>query len=268
LRQLVARGTSISSDATKESLVVGGVEPHERYQEQFELKALPGALAEATRVSEALKTSPMSGKDATALNIALALKNKNLRYVHLASHMIDESCLLSPNPEYSDAYQAADKIMRELIEKETPEESAEYQNALRDLTIIKEQEDGDIFSLGVLSPPTLAKLPNWSGRPTVVLSGSSGAIGKVSYDGLQSMARAMICSGARSVLASVWETDDAAAAHLTTAFIDTLTKDPSITQAEALRRAIKSTREAEDGKWNHPSYWAGFSLVGGTARGV
>jgi len=73
--------------------------------------------------------------------------------------------------------------------------------------------------------------------------------------------------GARSVISSVWDVDDGAAAHLARAFYELLADEPDISQAEALRAAIISTRVAEDGKWDHPAYWAGFSVIG-AARGL
>jgi len=268
LRQLIARGMGTALDATKESLVVAGAEPQEKYCEQFELTALPAAVAEATRVSDAIKSSVLTGKDATAYAVAIALRDKNLRCVHISSHVIDESFLLSPNQEHSESYKAAEAAMTELIAKGVAEDSQEFVTARRALEYFKRQEEQDILGAGVLSPPTMAQLPSWRGRPTVVLTGSSGSMGKVSHDSLQGMPRAMLCSGARSVLASMWETEDAAAAHLATAFYEAITVEPSITQAEALRRAIKSTREADGGKWSSPAYWAGFNLIGGTACGI
>ena len=52
-----------------------------------------------------------------------------------------------------------------------------------------------------------------------------------------------------------------------TSFYSTLTSQPKLTQAAALQTAIKELRAADGGKWDHPVYWANFSVVGG-ATGI
>ncbi|GAA6623689.1 CHAT domain-containing protein [Scytonema sp. NUACC26] len=73
------------------------------------------------------------------------------------------------------------------------------------------------------------------------------------------LAGVAVRSGARSTLASLWQVDDKSTALLMGEFYRQLTKNPTLTKAEALRRAqqviLQQYRE-------HPFYWAPYVLVG------
>ncbi|NJK27840.1 MAG: CHAT domain-containing protein [Coleofasciculaceae cyanobacterium SM2_3_26] len=73
------------------------------------------------------------------------------------------------------------------------------------------------------------------------------------------LAGVAVRAGARSTLASLWSVNDEATSLLMTRFYQELA-DPSVTKAEALRRAqvsLLQNPETED-----PFLWAAFVLVG------
>ena len=117
---------------------------------------------------------------------------------------------------------------------------------------------------GLLFSDTLHEL--WLGsHPTVVLAGSHSASGRLSQDGVLGLPRAVLAAGARSVVACLWDAVDDATEALLTAFHAALAADPTTSQAQALRAACLAVRAADDGKWAHPLFWAGFTLTGAGA---
>ena len=83
-------------------------------------------------------------------------------------------------------------------------------------------------------------------------------------DGAMGLAQAFLAAGARSVLSSLWPADDGATSRLMQRFYGNLAQ--GATRAEALREAKCWLRDwrAPDGSrpYAHPSYWAGFILLG------
>lgn len=75
-------------------------------------------------------------------------------------------------------------------------------------------------------------------------------------EGAQSLARALIYAGARSVLASLWRVDDAATRFLMLAFYESYLANGDA--ATALVEAQQKT--ADQPRWRDPYYWAGFQL--------
>ncbi len=91
----------------------------------------------------------------------------------------------------------------------------------------------------------------------VVLAGCRTMRGRPTSDGPMSMARAFTAAGARSVVASMWDVEDAASNRLLTAFYSALAE--GVTPTAALRSAQLSM--IHDG---HPaSAWAAYQLFGG-----
>jgi CHAT domain-containing protein len=90
----------------------------------------------------------------------------------------------------------------------------------------------------------------------VTLSACQTALGKVANgDDVIGLTRGFLYAGARSIVASLWEVDDAATEELMLSFYRNL-KDH--TSREALRLAQLETRA----KYPHPSLWAAFQIVG------
>lgn len=82
--------------------------------------------------------------------------------------------------------------------------------------------------------------------------------GEVKSDGVVGMARAFLCAGARSVLASLWAIDDEATMNFMRSFYQHLIDGKSASMA--LHQAMKSLRESE--KFCAAKYWAPFVLIG------
>lgn len=86
-------------------------------------------------------------------------------------------------------------------------------------------------------------------------------------DDFVGLTRAFLFAGSSSVLATLWEVDDASTLDLMTSFYGALRQskgagDPSASLARAQRAMLA------DGRYGHPYYWAPFVLVGGiTAKG-
>ncbi|MFN8058322.1 MAG: CHAT domain-containing tetratricopeptide repeat protein [Vicinamibacterales bacterium] len=91
----------------------------------------------------------------------------------------------------------------------------------------------------------------------VTLSGcGTGLQTVVGGDEPYGLTRGMLQAGARSVLATLWDTHDGSATHFMGAFYDAIVGGES--RAAALRSALTSTRD----RYPHPYHWAPFTLVG------
>ena len=70
-------------------------------------------------------------------------------------------------------------------------------------------------------------------------------------------------AGARALLVSHWAVNSQMAVQLTTTALASLTSDPGIGRAEALRRAmLKTIDKGEHPATAHPAFWAPFVIVG------
>ena len=94
----------------------------------------------------------------------------------------------------------------------------------------------------------------------------SGRGPRSSNEALSGLARSFFYAGARSLLVSHWYVESSAVVKLTTGAITELGREPSIGQAEALRRSMLALLDADNGAMAHPSLWAPFALVGEGAR--
>ncbi|MGH9799472.1 MAG: CHAT domain-containing protein, partial [Blastocatellia bacterium] len=94
----------------------------------------------------------------------------------------------------------------------------------------------------------------------VVLSACRTAMGKdIKGEGLIGLTRGFMYAGARRIVASLWDVNDAATAELMGRFYRFLLKD-KLPAASALRAAQLSM--AKDARWSAPYYWAGFVIQG------
>jgi len=94
----------------------------------------------------------------------------------------------------------------------------------------------------------------------VVLSACKTALGKdVRGEGLVGITRGFMYAGASSVVASLWNVDDAATAELMRLFYSNMLQR-GMKPAEALRAAQNSIRQNPD--WHSPHYWAAFTIQG------
>lgn len=96
-----------------------------------------------------------------------------------------------------------------------------------------------------------------TGARLVVLSGCESALGRATQgEGVLGLAAAFFVSGARAVVASIWEVDDRATAQLMERLYAHLAAGEPI--AHALRMAQLDLRAEHP----HPFFWAGFVVIG------
>jgi tetratricopeptide (TPR) repeat protein len=114
---------------------------------------------------------------------------------------------------------------------------------------------------GLLTPEEIAKLDGRAGLTVLAacrtaLANEPGGLGETGA--LASLTGAFLAAGSRGVVATLWDVDDAATAAFMVQLYDRLGRgDPP---AEALRRA--KLRLRADPRWNRPSLWAGYVLIG------
>jgi CHAT domain-containing protein len=95
----------------------------------------------------------------------------------------------------------------------------------------------------------------------VVLSGCRTGLGKeVSGEGILGLTRAFMYAGAKRVVASLWQVNDAATAELMKRFYREMLGEKRLSPAAALRAAQLAMWRS--GRWSAPYYWAGFALQG------
>ncbi len=98
----------------------------------------------------------------------------------------------------------------------------------------------------------------------VVLSACQTAGGKMEKgEGIQGLSRAFLCSGSRSVLASLWNINDRSTSWFMKSFYGYLAAGAS--KHEALRRT--KIRMYHSGLWR-PYHWAAFVLIGEGGSGI
>ena len=98
----------------------------------------------------------------------------------------------------------------------------------------------------------------------VVLSACNTAAGDTSgAEGLSGLARAFFYAGARALLVSHWSIDDETTVRITTDVFGRLSKDPSLSRAEALRLAMLDLIDnSANPEAAFPAFWAPFVVVG------
>jgi len=95
----------------------------------------------------------------------------------------------------------------------------------------------------------------------VVLSACKSGQGKlVKGEGLVGLTRGFMYAGAASLTVSLWEVDDAATSELMIRFYKRLLAGEHLRPATALRAAQLSVMK--ETRWEHPYYWAPFTVEG------
>ena len=179
---------------------------------------LPHAEKEVQMIGEIINATPLVGKEATKDEVLKRIASVAL--VHIATHGSAETgdICLAPNP------------------------SRKYRKP--------EKEDYMLKMSDIKALTLRARL--------VVLSCCHSGRGKVSAEGVVGMAWALLASGARSVLASLWAIGDEATMELMKTFYKHLRDGDNA--STALHKAMKCLRESE--KFSAPKNWAPFVIIG------
>jgi CHAT domain-containing protein len=82
----------------------------------------------------------------------------------------------------------------------------------------------------------------------------------VNGEGVMGLTRVFLYAGARSVVVSLWDVNDAATAELMRRFYQGLKS--GLPKDTALRRAKLALARGSNEAWRSPYYWAPFVLVG------
>jgi len=212
--------------------------------EEDMLPSMPFALSEGEAVAAATGAAPettLAADNATLPALLLAL-DEPLETVHLSAHMPQRYIVLAAKRK--SPKQADDATAAAAEGEGEGEEDDDAPGSWMDRTM-------DIDRVKSLWLRT---------HPDVVLGGSYGGTGALSQDGVLGLPRAFLAAGARSVLATLWDAVDEPTAELLKRYHANKAKGAS--GAQALREAVLALREADNAKWRHPLYWAGFVLTG------
>lgn len=95
---------------------------------------------------------------------------------------------------------------------------------------------------------------------TALLACETGRGRLILGEGPMSMGRAFHFAGSRSVLMSLWNIDETAAMTMGRTFFEKLLEGKS--KAQAFKEARDDLRTRDNGKFDHPAFWAPLILVG------
>ena len=199
--------------------------PLEIGEKPEQLPPLPGAQKEALAIAKLLKTTAITGNQATKSSIVQQMLKS--RIIHLATHGllndfkglgVPGAIALAPDPPSS---------------------------------LSKEQQSG---INGLLTADEILDLK--LNAELVVLSACDTGRGKITGDGVIGLSRSLITAGVSSVIVSLWSVPDEPTASLMSEFYQNIQKNPD--KAQALRQAMLTTMK----EYPEPKNWAAFTLIG------
>ena len=200
-------------------LIVGNPSPMPQ-----DFDPLPGSEIEATAIASLLRTTALTGKNATKRKILTQLSSASL--IHLATHGI-----LDENQGLESAIVLASSGFRSNPSSNPSSNPDEFLTASE-----------------ILNLKLTANL--------VVLSACNTGRGKITGDGVIGLSRSFLSAGVPSVIVSLWQVPDAPTSTLMIAFYQNLIQ--KMDKAQALRQAMLTTLKV----YPNPQDWAGFMLVG------
>ena len=190
---------------------------------EIEPSLLPSASEEVEFLAPLFEAQPLVERKATKERVLKYIPGASI--IHIAAH--GEGGLgeifLTPNPNMTEQTSSLPKENSYLLEQR------------------------DILKIG-----TNARL--------VVLCCCHTGKGKISSEGVVGLARAFLCVGARSVLATLWRIHDEATKGLMEIFYDEICKGTSV--CEALRKAMNIFQKRGNEKFRSFKVWAPFTIYG------
>lgn len=189
------------------------------------LRRLPSAAIEARElmalVDEPAATLALVGPDASRDNVVNAALDR-YRIVHFATHAFADS---------------RDPALASIALSRFDADGRPLHGALRQYDITRLRLNADL----------------------VVLSGCDTALGReIAGEGPIGLAQAFLRSGARAVVATLWQVPDTSTALLMHEFYRGMLRDG---RAPAHALALAQDHLKRQSRWSDPYYWAGFQLV-------
>jgi CHAT domain-containing protein/Tfp pilus assembly protein PilF len=193
-------------------------------------KPLTNTASEGQQIAAILRTTPITGSNATA-EAVLTLRSP--RILHIATHGFFQSADSNPN---------TDPLNRSGLV---------FSGANR--------PQSNASSDSILTAAEATALP-LTGTDIVVLSACQTGLGDLqSGEGVYGLQRSLAVAGARSTLLSLWEVSDSGTAQFMQSFYTNLLKGQS--RADALANTQAEFRNSQ-GAFSDEHYWAAFQLVG------
>jgi CHAT domain-containing protein len=193
-------------------------------------KPLTNTASEGQQIAAILRTTPITGSNATA-EAVLALRSP--RILHIATHGFFQSADSNPN---TDPLNRSGLVFSGANRPQS--------NASND---------------SILTAAEATALP-LTGTDIVVLSACQTGLGDLqSGEGVYGLQRSLAVAGARSTLLSLWEVSDSGTAQFMQSFYTNLLKGQS--RADALANTQAEFRNSQ-GAFSDEHYWAAFQLVG------
>ncbi|HMB94264.1 MAG TPA: CHAT domain-containing protein, partial [Rhodothermales bacterium] len=199
------------------------------------LGALPGTARETRAIVRALGEEKstlevIQGVDATEAALREALPGK--RYLHLATHGLVDA--------------QHNSLFASLVLTPPPGQT------------------NDLANDGFLQLHEIYDLP-LKDAELAVLSACQSSVGTtIEGEGVFALSRGFLTAGARRVIASQWDVNDASTASLIGAFFEAIFEDERAGRPVDFARALRDAKRRirQEGAWQSPFYWAPFVLIG------
>ena len=191
--------------------------------EEIEPDSLPKASIEVKYLAPLLGAQPLVEGKATKERVLKFIHGASI--IHIAAH---------GEPDRGEIFLAPNRNMRE--QNSCPPNENSY--------LVKQR---DIMKIAI------------NARLVVLCCCHTGK-GKISSEGVVGLARAFLCAGARSVLATLWRIHDEGTKEFMKIFYDEICNETSV--CEALRRAMNMFQEHENEEFRSFKIWAPFTIYG------
>jgi CHAT domain-containing protein len=191
---------------------------------------LPGAQSEVKKISKYIKMEPYFNENASEKHFkeTVTKDNPHFSVVHLAMHGHGNNS--QPNNSFLAFYKPKQEIL-------------------------PSDNDGKLHAYEINSLKFNADL--------VVLSACETGYGRLTRgEGVISMARSFLLSGAASIVMTLWKVNDHSTSELMPLFYKGLSNDND--KDEALKQAKNDYLKKATKISAHPAYWAGFVFLGNT----